>query len=360
MREYFCGVCLFMIFLAAWSPGFQQPAAQGKSSPGAKAVATVDGADISEEELNRAAAAELEKLELQKLQFEASNTQNRHQILENTLKRLVEERILDGEAARQGISRTDLLAREVDQKLKDPTPEEVNQFYETNKDRIRAPKEQVAGQIQQYIKQQNYKKVKEEFIERLKKDRKVTMSLEPLRLDIAVAGYPSRGPEQAAVTIVEFSDFQCPFCKNFSSTLDRVIKEYASDTRQVFRQFPLSEIHPMAEKAAEASLCAQEQGKFWQLRDLMFKDQANLKVEDLKAKAAGLGLDMPAFNSCLDSNKYAQRIRQDLRDGAAAGVSGTPAAFINGRYLSGARSYEDVDAIIKEELQKRGAGSAKR
>jgi protein-disulfide isomerase len=345
--------CLMIELTVAMSAVAGSPAAQDKVQTAGKAVASIDGSVISEEELNKAAAADLEKLELQKLQFEANLARNRHQVLENTLKRLVEDRLLDAEAARQGISRKDLLAREVDQKVKDPTPEEVSKFYESNKGRINAPKEQVASRIQQYLKQQEYNTVKEEFIDRLKKDRKVVYSLEPLRTDVSVVGEPARGPQQAPVTIVEFSDFQCPYCRSFSATLDRVIKEFGPDVRVVFRQFPLGEIHAMAEKAAEASLCAQEQGKFWELHDLMFKDQTNLKVSDLKAKAAQLGLDTTAFDSCLDSGKYGGRVRQDLHDGAVAGASGTPAFLVNGRFYSGARPYEEVAAIIKEELSRK-------
>lgn len=352
-------ICVSMILLAAWITGFQQLVAQEKSSSGAKTVATIKGAVISEEELNRAATPDLEKLELQRLQSEANFIRSRQQILENTLKRLVEERLLDAEAARQGIKAKDLLAKEVDQKVKDPTTEEVNSFYEANKSRIPTPREQVAGQIQQYLKQQNHNKLKDELIDRLKKENQVTLALEPLRTNVEVAGQPSKGPAQAPVTIVEFSDFQCPYCKNFTDTLYRVLKDFSPDVRLVFRQLPLSEIHPLAEKAGEASLCAQEQGKFWEMHDLMFKDQANLKVEDLKAKAAGLGLDAAAFNSCLDSGKYAQTIRQDIRDGALAGASGTPAAFINGRFVGGARPYDELAAMVKEELQKKAANSSK-
>ena len=359
MRNHICSFCVSMIMLAAWITGFQQVLAQEKSPSGAKTVATINGVAISEEELDRAAASDLEKLELQRLQSEANFIRSRQQTLENTLKRLVEERLLDAEAARQGIKTKDLLAKEVDQKIKDPTTEEVNSFYEANKGRIPVPKEQVAGQIQQYLKQQNYNKLKEEFVDRLKKANQVTLALEPLRTNVEVAGQPSKGPAQAPVIIVEFSDFQCPYCKNFTDTLYRVLKDFSPDVRLVFRQLPLSEIHPLAEKAGEASLCAQEQGKFWEMHDLMFKDQANLKVEDLKAKAAGLGLDAAAFNSCLDSGKYAQTIRQDIRNGALAGVSGTPAAFINGRFFGGARPYDELAAMVKEELQKKAANSSK-
>jgi protein-disulfide isomerase len=347
-----------MTLPALWGISPTLLAAQEKNPPAGKAVASIDGAAISEEELNRAATADLDKLELQKLQFEANYTRSRHQILENVLQRLVEDRLLDSEAARQGISRKELLAREVDQKLQDPTPEEVNRFYESNKDRIRAPKEQIVPQIQQYLKQQNSNKLKEDLIARLKKGRQVTYYLEPLRTNVSASGEPTRGPQQARVTIIEFSDFQCPYCRSFNATLDRVMKEFGSDVRLVFRQFPLGEIHPMAEKAAEASLCAQEQGKFWELHDLMFKDQANLAVSDLKAKAAGLGLETTAFNSCLDSGKYGDKIRQDIRDGALAGATGTPAFFINGRFYSGARPYEDIAGIIKDELSRKAADSS--
>ncbi|HYK87999.1 MAG TPA: thioredoxin domain-containing protein [Acidobacteriota bacterium] len=351
--RYFRFSSLFVILSAALGLSPQAPG-QERSPAGPRTVASVDGTAISEEELNKAAAADLEKLDVQKLQFEANFIRNRQQILENTLKRLVEERLLDAEAARQGTNRKDLLAKEVDQKLKDPTPEEVSAFYESNKDRIRAPKEQVAVQIQQYLKQQNYTKIREELIESLKKGKDVTIFLEPLRADVAVAGEPVRGPEKAPVTIIEFSDFQCPYCRSFSTTLERVMKEFGSEVRLVYRQFPLNEIHPMAEKAAEASLCAQDQGKFWEMHDTMFKDQANLKVEDLKIKASGLGLDASAFNACLDSGKYAQRIQKDARDGAAAGASGTPSFFVNGRFFNGAIPYEQMATIIKEELQKKG------
>ncbi len=357
MLSYLRGFSLIVVLLfCAWSLGAQSLPAQDKVVPGSKTVATVDGAAISEEELNRAAAADLEKLEMQKVQFEASLVRNRHQILENALNALVEGRLVDAEAARQGISRKELLAREVDQKITSPTPEEVSRFYEANKDRIRAPMEQVSAQIQQYLKQQNQARIRQEFIDRLKKDKRVTIALEPLRQDVAVAGHPIRGAERAPVTIVEFSDFQCPFCRSFNTTLNRLRKEYPTDVRIVFRQFPLSEIHPMAEKAAEASLCAQDQGKFWEMHDLMFTDQTALKVDDLKAKAASLGLDATAFGSCLDSGKYEQAIRQEIRDGMTLGTSGTPAYFINGRFFSGALPYDEIAAVIKEELRKKSAG----
>ena len=340
-------------------PRPQQFLAQEKQTDAAKPVARVAGAPITEEELSKAAAPELDKLEIEKLQSEANFARSRHQIRENALSRLVEERLLAIEAAKLGITAKELLAREVDQKVKEPTGEEVNVFYEANKARMPRSKEQIAPQILQYLKNQNYNTVKREFLDRLTKAYGVTLGIDPLRFEVEAAGHPSRGPARSPVIIIEFSDFQCSYCRGFNATLDRITREYGNQVRLVFRQFPLTEVHPYAAKAAEASLCANEQGRFWEMHDLMFGDQANLKVEDLKSKAAKLGLDAPAFGTCLDSGRQAKRIQQDVRDGARAGVSGTPALFINGRFIGGARPYDDVVAIINDELQ-RHSTSAKR
>jgi protein-disulfide isomerase len=137
-----------------------------------------------------------------------------------------------------------------------------------------------------------------------------------------------------------------------ASTLKEVDKNYPGEVRLVFRQFPMAGLHPNAPKAAEASLCAAEQGRFWEMHDLMFEDQSGLKEDDLKAKAARLQLDAAAFAACLDSGKYADKIKRDLRDGALAGVSGTPAVFINGRFLPGAQPYQEMARTIDEELKK--------
>lgn len=174
--------------------------------------------------------------------------------------------------------------------------------------------------------------------------------------DVEIAGAPMRGPEDAPVTIVEFSDFQCPYCSRVTPTLERVMNDYDGKVRLAFRQFPLTNIHPMAQKAAEASLCAHEQEKFWAMHDAMFADQGNLGVDALKSKAGELGLDAEQFAACLDSGKYAEEVSSDMKAGQAAGVSGTPAMFINGRFISGAVPYEQVAEVIDDELQRSSQG----
>lgn len=174
----------------------------------------------------------------------------------------------------------------------------------------------------------------------------------PQRTEVATAGYPTRGPATAPITIVEFSDFECPFCGRLFPTLQAVEKIYLDRVRIVYRQFPLRRIHPLAQKAAEASLCASEQGRFWEMHDSLFGDQEHLMVADLKARAVTLKLDAVAFNACLDSGKHVTTIDKDIADGAKAGVTGTPTMFINGRMMVGAQPYAQIQAVIEDELQR--------
>lgn len=162
---------------------------------------------------------------------------------------------------------------------------------------------------------------------------------------------PVRGNPQAPVTIVEFSDFQCPFCARVEPTLKQILKDYQDQVRLFYKDFPLP-IHQNAQNAALAALCAKEQEKFWEYHDKLFENQEKLGVLDLKRYAQELGLATTQFNSCFESKKYQAQIDQDIKDGQAAGVQGTPAFFINGRLISGAQPFENFKAIIEEELKK--------
>lgn len=162
---------------------------------------------------------------------------------------------------------------------------------------------------------------------------------------------PVKGNPNAKVTIVEFSDFQCPFCARVLPTLKQVMETYPDKVRIVFKNYPLP-FHQNAESAAMAALCAQEQGKFWEYHDRLFTNQESLSLNDLKKYAADLGLKTGDFNSCLDSKKYKKQVEEDLVEGNRVGVRGTPAFFINGQVLSGALPFENFKAIIDEELKK--------
>ena len=165
---------------------------------------------------------------------------------------------------------------------------------------------------------------------------------------------PAKGNDNAPVTIVEFSDFQCPFCAKFyTQTLPQIEEEYikTGKARLVYRDFPLDS-HKNSQKAAEASECADDQGKFWEMHNIMFDNQDSIGVSSLKKYAENIGLDTAKFNECLDSGKYQAEVQKDLADGQKYGVTGTPAFFINGRLVSGAQPFDVFKGIIDEELSK--------
>ena len=178
----------------------------------------------------------------------------------------------------------------------------------------------------------------------------------PLVSDVSADDDPARGLEGAPVTIIEFSDYQCTFCKRYvDQTLPLILETYGDRVRYVFRDFPIAGVHPQAAKAAEAAQCAFDQGKYWEYHELLFQNQAALDVASLKEHAAGLGLDPSAFDLCLDSNKYAQEVQKDFDDGRAYGVTGAPTFFINGHKVTGAQPFAAFQKIIDQELAKASA-----
>ena len=196
------------------------------------------------------------------------------------------------------------------------------------------------------------KRLRELFVRNVRRSHGLKVYLEPVRYEVAAASHPSRGPAGAPVTIVEFSDFDCSDCRSLSATLKAIDTAYPQRLRRVFRQFPLTSIHPRAQKAAEACLCAHEQGRFWEFHDLLFGHPRELQVDALKRWAAQLKLDAAAFSACLDAGTHAGAIQQDIAEGRAAGVTGTPTMFINGRRLSGYQPYADLKEVIDDELQR--------
>jgi protein-disulfide isomerase len=167
--------------------------------------------------------------------------------------------------------------------------------------------------------------------------------------NIDVAGLPFRGAENAKVTIVSFSDFQCPFCSRSEPTIQQLLKDYDGKIKYVFRNFPLS-FHENAQKAAEASLCARDQGKFWEMHDKLFANQNALQVDKLKGYAVELGLNAATFNTCLDGGSKAAIVAADEQEGAGYGVQGTPSFFINGEMIVGAQPVAAFKAVIDKKL----------
>jgi protein-disulfide isomerase len=305
-------------------------------------LAVIDGNPISLSEVEEAAGDRLVAMEFQ-------YRSQRHRLINNTLRNIVRERLLDGEAEARGMSAEELIQAE--RNKIEVTDEDINQWYQQNRARLGdRTLEQVSAQVRQFLINQKQNAVVDELMAELEKQNDVVYHLQPLRGDIDVSDSPAKGSSDAPVTLVEFSDFECGYCGRLVKTLDDIKENYGDQLRIVFRQFPL-QMHRNAQKAAEASLCANDQGKFWPMHDLLFQEQSRLGVVDLKDKASRLGLDRGVFDSCLDSGRHAEKVRKDLRDGSALGVTGTPAMFVNGIPLpSGALPYDAISKAIDEEL----------
>jgi protein-disulfide isomerase len=305
---------------------------------------TVDRAAVMEE-----AKAALAEVESTRLKCEQDADRSEHEALENAVDRVVRKRLFAMEAQKRGMTE-DALREELKTKTGEVTDADVDAFYEANKSRIKETKEQIADRIRAYLMQQKLAQAENDFFAEAEKNFAVDVLLEPMRVDVAATG-SGRGPADAPVTIVEFSDFQCPYCKRVLPTLEQVEQKYGDQVRLVYRHYPLS-IHPEAQKAAEAANCAGDQGKFWEMHDLLFEEQQKLAIVDLKDKATRLGLDAEKFGQCLDSNQHAETVATDMRDAIAAGVDGTPAFFVNGRFLSGAVPLEKMAELIDDEIKR--------
>ena len=265
---------------------------------------------------------------------------------------VVGERLVEREAAGRGMTRDELLAEELPGRTPNVTDAEIDLIYERNRDRFEGRSlEEMRPEIRAIVEQQGPLQALQAYMNELRAlASDVEISLDPPRHAIeTLAEDPVRGPEGAPIELVEFSDFDCPYCKRATETVDRLMEQFAGQIRFVYKDYPLPS-HPDAFKAAEAGNCAHEQGRFWELHDTMFASQGALGVEELKGYAADLGLDGEAFADCLDSGRHAAAVDRDMRVGMSYGVSSTPTLFLNGRAVLGAAPYETFVQIIREEL----------
>jgi protein-disulfide isomerase len=316
-------------------------AAQSPASPESRqtVVATVGGQAITEEELVSQIAPQMQQLKNEEFQLK-----------QDALESLIDQKVLEAEARRRTVSTGELLEQEVNSKLTGATEAEIEAFYEGQKDRINRPLAEVKDQIRQVLDQTRLQQLRQTFYQRLRQGTQIDVFLSPPRLQVASDPERTRGASDAPVTIVEFSDFQCPYCQKAYVTVRSLLEKYPDKVRLAYRDFPLSQIHPQADLAAEASRCALEQGKFWEYHDLLFENPSRLDREFLEQHAAVLALDGQEFAVCLDSGRHKPAIEQDRQEGLRAGVSGTPGFFINGIFVSGAQPLSAFEKIIDSEL----------
>jgi protein-disulfide isomerase len=268
----------------------------------------------------------------------------------NAVEELIATTLMDQEAKTRGVDRAALVEQEITSKVPQVADADVAAWYQANQNRVQgATLDQVRQPIRAYLLQERMQSARRQFVESLKSKTPVRVMLEPPRQNVAAANGASKGPATAPVQIIEFSDFQCPYCQRAHSTIQQVLDTYGDRIQFVYRHFPLPN-HPHARPAAEAAQCAAEQGKFWPYHDKLFASPSQLSEPDLKKHAAELGLDASKFDACVDSHKYKAQVETDAQAGEQAGVNGTPAFFINGRLLSGAQPFDAFKRIIDDEL----------
>jgi protein-disulfide isomerase len=318
-----------------------RPAATPTPTPSSAPLAVLDGQPITAADIEPIGGANLTNARMQWY-----NAQR------GAVEEAITRRLLEKEAKARNISLAELMKVEVEAKVSPVSPEEQKSFYDANKARYFAnvPEPEALKQIEMGLGQQRMQQRRAEYAQSLRAKANVKMFLDPPRTVVSADDDPARGPADAPVTIIAFSDFQCPYCSRVNPTLARLKDRYGDSIRVVFRDFPILQIHPQAAKAAEAGACANDQGKFWPMHDLMFANQQSLDVASLKQHAATLGLDAATFEKCLDSGKYADEWKKDSADAEKAGVQSTPAFFINGRPVTGAVPYEQFADVINEEL----------
>jgi len=310
------------------------PLSQDDKTP----AATVNGEVITMGELNKAATDRLAKVKTQI-----------YQIKKTVLDGMIEDKIIAAEAKKKGLTPEKFMSQEVESKATPPTDEEVKALYDARKGTMNQKFDEVKDQIRNYIAMNRTARARAELLAKLRSDANVKIDLSPPRVTIDTAGAPEMG--SGKVTIVEFSDYQCPFCQRARPTIWKLLEEYDGKVKYVFMDFPLS-FHKDSKKAHEAARCAGDQGKYFDFNKKIFENQSKISVADLKALAKGMELDTAKFDECLDKGAHAADVEKSIAAGMQAGVSGTPTFFIDGILLSGAQPYASFKELIDSELSR--------
>jgi protein-disulfide isomerase len=277
--------------------------------------------------------------------------EGRRAALENILAAMLIEQAAKG----SGMSLDAFEESQVSTRVKPVTDADVVSFYQANQGQMQGRALDVmAPAINRFLEEQRRTAARQAWLAELRgKGPDVRVMIDAPRNEVALASTdPALGPASAPVTIVEFSDFQCPYCRQVAPTLKQLREKYGDRIRVVWKDFPLTQIHPQAFKAGEAGHCAAEQGKFWEYHDRLFANQGALQPDDLKKHASDLGLDRAKFDACLDSARFGDRVREGVAQGSRLGVNSTPTMYVNGRLVAGAQPYEVIAAVIDEELSR--------
>ena len=337
---------------SAATPEGKAAAPVAVSSDPQAVLATVGDEKVTMADVRNRAGDQLDQLETQ---YQLAKSR----IVRTALDSILLDKTINAEAKRTGKSVDELIAAEAGAEGLTPSEANVAAWYQANPNRTSGRTlEQLRPNIVELLRAERRRDAANKLQARLAAERKVAVTYDPYRLQFNNDKAPSLGKNDAPVTLVEFSDFQCPFCQGAVPTIKQVEKKYGDKVRIVYRQFPIPSLHPFALKAAEASLCANEQSKFWEMHDAMFADQKKLAVSDLKQTARQLGMDGKKFDSCMDTGRYVEQVQNDQKEGQRAGVTGTPAIYLNGTPVEGGSvPFSVLDAAIERELARAKPGA---
>jgi predicted DsbA family dithiol-disulfide isomerase len=348
-RTFMPLACTVLLTLGSLALGCQaqEAAVSGSGIEDSLVVARIGGESITAAEVDQRI-----KDDLFDRQTAGGNPAKIYDLRSTALDEMVMERVLEKAAAERSISVEDLIRDEI-AKRGEVTDEEVDSFYAEMGDRMGGRNlEEVSDRIREHLRDLRAQDAADELLA-----ASAEILLERPRVQVDAEG-PSKGPADATVTIVEFSDFQCPFCSRVLPALEELMERYPQDVRIVYRHMPLDRIHSRARPAAEASLCAEDQGKFWAYHDLLFANARTLGDADLKRFAQEADLDVDAFEQCVSDRTFQAAVEKDVQAARAIGVTGTPAFVVNGVVLSGAMPVEKFVPIIDEAIARAKASNS--
>ncbi len=327
---------LLAVVTAGWLGAQTEP-------PAPEVVATFDGGQVTARDLAEAGGKELLKARRQLYHAQA-----------DAAREAAYRRILQARAEKEGVVPEELERREIDKLVAPPDAKRVDQLMKQYRSRLPKDDARARQMVEDALNRQAREQAKKALRDRWLGEAGFKLLLEPPRVPVAVSPQdPAEGPEEAPVLLVEFSDFQCPYCSRAATTVKRIRKRYGDLVRVVHKPFPITS-HTRARAAAEAALCAADQGRYEAFHDWIFKHRNQLTDEQLSKEAEALGLDMKAFTSCYQSKAHQRYIQDSITQGRILGVTATPSFFINGRFLEGAQPKEAFETIIDEELERAG------
>jgi protein-disulfide isomerase len=335
-------LALALVLTVATTALFSLRAWAGPGDDPSQVVARVGDQDITLGELMKREPAKM--LDAANKYYEAENS---------VIEEAINNSILEQQAKKEHLTVPQLLDKHVRGTVKDPSDEALRVYYEGLQ--TDQTYDALKDQIKEHVVEGRLRRAMMAYAKSLRDSSTVVVMITPPKEDVAIGNAPVTGSRDAAVKVVEFADYECPYCRKVEPTLDKLRKEYGNRVAFAFKDFPLP-MHKHAEKAAEAARCANAQGKFWDFHDKLFAADSSLEIAEMKTYARSMNLDGTKFDKCLDSGGEAAAIQKDQAEGSRLGLTGTPTFFVNGHIISGNASYETLRGLVDQEL---AAGASK-